>query len=42
MRDKICQKGMFQDEHQTENEKEQELDGEEWCEGQQCSAKSDV
>ncbi len=33
---KICQKVMFQVEHETENEKEQGVDGEERCKCQPC------
>ena len=35
-RDKICEKGMFLDEHETEIAKEQGVDGEERCEYQPC------
>ena len=35
-RDKICENGKFQDEHETENEKERGVDSEERCEGQPC------
>ncbi len=33
---KTCENGMFQDEHETENEKDQGVDCEERCEGQPC------